>query len=137
MKYLAEVFLTKEYVEENVWSRFLYTVSKLNGFLKKWKMYIYIEDNTVRYLIETNKKLPSIISDFSEFILKIVEDEEFEQKRIFPGRPYFILNKEKSVLDIYDKNEVKRNKKVKIIEINILPITKKLYKFSTKIYFEC
>ena len=136
MKYLFEVFLTKEYVEENIWSKFLYAVSKLNGILGKWKMYIYIEDNTVRYLIETNKKLPSIISDFSEFILKIVEDEEFEQKRIFPGRPYFILNKEKSVLDIYDKNEVKRNKKLKIIEINILPITKKLYKFSTKIYFE-
>ena len=35
MKYLTEVFLTQENVEENIWSKFLYAVSKLNGILKK------------------------------------------------------------------------------------------------------
>ena len=136
MKYLFEVFLTREYVEENVWSGFLYAVSKLNGIFGKWKMYVYIEDNTVRYFIETNKKLPSIIQEFSEFILKRVEDEEKYKMRTFPGRPYFILNKEKSVLDIYDKNEVKKDKKLKIVELNILPITKTYYRFNTRLYFE-
>ena len=89
MKYLFEVFLTKEYVEENVWSGFLYAVSKLNGIFGKWKMYVYIDDNTVRYFIETNKKLPSIIQEFSEFILKRVEDEEIYKIRFFqdPSRP--------------------------------------------------
>ena len=45
MKYLTEVFLTQENVEENVWSKFLYAVSKLNGIFRKWKMYVYIENN--------------------------------------------------------------------------------------------
>lgn len=99
-------------------------------------MYVYIDDNTVRYFIETNKKLPSIIQEFSEFILKRVEDEEMYKLRGFPSRPYFILNKEKSVLDIYDKNEVKKDKKLKIVELNVLPITKSYYRFNTRLYFE-
>ena len=136
MKYLFEVFLTKEYVEENEWSGFLYAISKLNGIFGRWKMYVYIEDNTVRYFIETNKKLPSIVQDFSEFLLKQIEDKEMYKIKSFPSKPYFIFNKEKSVLDIYDKNEVRKNKRLKIVELNIIPISKNYYRFNTKLYFE-
>ena len=137
MKYLTEVFLTQENVEENVWSKFLYAVSKLNGILKKWKMYVYIENNTVRYFIQSSRKLPSIIQDFSEFILKKVEEEEnlFEEKSI-TNRWYLVTNKEKSGLDIYDKAEVKKGKKLKFLEIDMLPITKSYYRFRTYLFFE-
>ena len=114
MKYLTEVFLTQENVEENVWSKFLYAVSKLNGIFRKWKMYVYIENNTVRYFIQSSRKLPSIIQDFSEFILKKVEEEEenlFGEKSV-TYRWYLVTNKEKSGLDIYDKAEVKKSKKL-------------------------
>ena len=99
-------------------------------------MYVYIEDNTVRYFIETNKKLPSIVQDFSEFLLKQIEDKEMYKIKSFPSKPYFIFNKEKSVLDIYDKNEVRKNKRLKIVELNIIPISKNYYRFNTKLYFE-
>ena len=83
MKYLTEIFLTQEHVEENVWSKFLYAISKLNGMFRTWKMYLYIENSTVRYFIQSSRKLPSIVQDFSEFILRKVEEEEenlFEEK---------------------------------------------------------
>ena len=138
MRYLTEVFLTQGNVKENVWSKFLYVISKLNGFFKKWKMYIYIENNTVRYFIKSSKKLPSIIQDFSEFILKKAEDEEenFLKKKTITNRWYLVTNKEKSVLDIYDKAEVKKGKKLKFLEIKILPITKNYYRFRTYLFFE-
>ena len=138
MKYLTEIFLTQQFVEEQTWSRFLYSVSKLNGLLKKWKIYIYIENNTIRYFIKSSKKLPSIIQDFSEFILKKVDEEEenlFEEKSI-TNRWYIVTTKEKSVLDIYDKSEVKNGKKLKFLEIDILPITKNYYRFKAYIFFE-
>ena len=138
MKYLTEIFLTQQFVEEQTWSKFLYSVSKLNGLLKKWKIYIYIENNTIRYFIKSSKKLPSIIQDFSEFILKKVDEEEenlFEEKSI-TNRWYIVTTKEKSVLDIYDKSEVKNGKKLKFLEIDILPITKNYYRFRAYIFFE-
>ena len=138
MKYLTEIFLTQQFVEEQTWSKFLYSVSNLNGLLKKWKIYIYIENNTIRYFIKASKKLPSIIQDFSEFILKKVDEEEenlFEEKSI-TNRWYIVTTKEKSVLDIYDKSEVKNGKKLKFLEIDILPITKNYYRFRTYIFFE-
>ena len=137
MKYLTEIFLTQQFVEEQTWSKFLYSVSNLNGLLKKWKIYIYIENNTIRYFIKSSKKLPSIIQDFSEFILKKVEDEEnlFDEKSI-TNRWYIVTTKEKSILDIYDKSEVKNGKKLKFLEIDILPITKNYYRFRTYIFFE-
>lgn len=137
MKYLTEIFLTQQFIEEQTWSKFLYSVSKLNGLLKKWKIYIYIENNTIRYFIKSSKKLPSIIQDFSEFILKKVDEEEniFDEKSI-TNRWYIVTTKEKSVLDIYDKSEVKNGKKLKFLEIDILPITKNYYRFRTYIFFE-
>lgn len=137
MKYLTEIFLTQQFIEEQTWSKFLYSVSKLNGLLKKWKIYIYIENNTIRYFIKSSKKLPSIIQDFSEFILKKVEEEEnlFDEKSI-TNRWYIVTTKEKSILDIYDKSEVKNGKKLKFLEIDILPITKNYYRFRTYIFFE-
>lgn len=138
MKYLTEIFLTQQFVEEQTWSKFLYSVSNLNGLLKKWKIYIYIENNTIRYFIKSSKKLPSIIQDFSEFILKKVDEEEenlFEEKSI-TNRWYIVTTKEKSVLDIYDKSEVKNGKKLKFLEIDILPITKNYYRFRAYIFFE-
>lgn len=138
MKYLTEIFLTQQFVEEQTWSKFLYSVSKLNGLLKKWKIYIYIENNTIRYFIKSSKKLPSIIQDFSEFILKKVDEEEeniFDEKSI-TNRWYIVTTKEKSILDIYDKSEVKNGKKLKFLEIDILLITKNYYRFRTYIFFE-
>ncbi len=138
MKYLMEVFLTQEHVEENIWSKFLYAVSKLNGIFRTWKMYLYIENNTVRYFIQSSRKLPSIIQDFSEFILKKVDEEEenlFEQKA-WSNPWYLVTNKEKSGLDIYDKAEVKKNKQLRFLEIKILPITKTYYRFKTELFFE-
>lgn len=137
MKYLTEIFLTQQFIEEQTWSKFLYSVSKLNGLLKKWKIYIYIENNTIRYFIKSSKKLPSIIQDFSEFILKKVDEEEniFDEKSI-TNRWYIVTTKEKSILDIYDKSEVKNGKKLKFLEIDILPITKNYYRFRTYIFFE-
>lgn len=81
--------------------------------------------------------MPSIIQDFSEFILKKVDEEEniFDEKSI-TNRWYIVTTKEKSILDIYDKSEVKNGKKLKFLEIDILPITKNYYRFRTYIFFE-
>ncbi len=138
MRYLTEVFLTQAFVEEATWSKFLYAISKLNGIFRRWKMYLYIENNTVRYFIQSSRKLPSIIQDFSEFILKKVGEEEeklFEEKAL-SNSWYLVTNKEKSGLDIYDKAEVKKGKKLKFLEIDILPINRSNYRFKTYLFFE-
>lgn len=131
---ISEIFLTSKFVTEEAWLKLIYEVSRLNGRFRKWEMYVKIELNTIRYFIKSSRELPSVISHLSDFLLKRVDKEEKIQARfkLF----YWITSQETNILDIYDKNEVKKFRKLKIAQISILPYCKNNFFFSTKLFFE-
>ena len=53
--------------------------------------------------IKTKNEIPTTLSDLNDFLIR--KTEEFKEEDGILTSPYIITNKEKSVLDIYDRNE--------------------------------
>ena len=131
-----EVFFTTDFVNEENWNNFLLYISKLNGLFKKWKIYIRFEKNKVRYFIKTNHEIPTTLSNLGDFLIKKVESlEKIRVVNIFK-MPYIMTNKEKTIIDVYDRNESKKNRILQEAEITILPYKKDNYLSSTKLIFK-
>ncbi len=133
-KFISEIFLTQKFVTEESWLQFIFEISRLNGIFRKWDIYVLVELNTVRYFIRTSRKIPPVISNLNDFLLKIIEPKQ-KIKKYFKTF-YFMRNNEKNVLDIYDKNEAKKSRKLKISKITIFPYCKKNFLSKTDLFFE-
>lgn len=136
-KYVSEIFLTSDNVKEKSWLELIYAISHFNKLFHIWNFYIKIELNKVHYYVETNCVLPTIINSLSDFLIKKIDDEELN----FPEEyntsiPYIITSKQKRVLDIYDRNEVKHNRKLVWSKIKIFPYKKDNYFSTTHLFFE-
>ena len=132
-KIVSEIFLTTNYVSEEKWLKFILAIGKLNGYFKEFKIIVEIDKNNIRYFLETRKVLPTIISDFSDFLIK--KSEKIIKQKICKSI-YYITNKEKNVLDVYDKNETKFKRQIKMAEISFIPYCKSNYLTKTKLVFE-
>ncbi len=133
-KVISKIFLTSKFVTEESWLKFMYEVSKLNGRFRKWDLFVKIELNTVRFFLRSSRELPPVISHLSDFLLKKVDTNEKIYSHF--GFFYFITNREKNVLDIYDKNEVKKMRTLNVSQITIWPYCKNNFLFFTKLFFE-
>ena len=79
-KFIYEILLTTQYVTEEAWLNLILGVAKLNGFLKKWKIYIKIERNEVRYFLLSSVNLPPVINSLGDFLIKPSEEKNIEKK---------------------------------------------------------
>ena len=112
-KYVSEIFLTADNVKEKSWLELIYAISSFNKLFHTWNFYIKIELNKVHYYVETNCVLPTIINSLSDFLIKKIDDEELDFPEEYRNSlPYIITSKQKCVLNIYDRNEVKHNRKL-------------------------
>lgn len=134
-KKVFEVFFTTDYVTEDTWLKFLLYISKLNGRFRRWKIYTRFENNKVRYFIKTKNEIPTTLSDLGDFLLKRIDDFE-ETKRIFKSSFYIITNKEKTIVDIYDRNESKKKRKLIESQITIFPYKLNNFFSFTKLVFK-
>lgn len=75
-KFISEIFLTQKFVTEESWLQFIFEISRLNGIFRKWDIYVLVELNTVRYFIRTFRKIPPVISNLNDFLLKIIEPKQ-------------------------------------------------------------
>ena len=136
-KYVSEIFLTADNVKEKSWLELIYAISSFNKLFHTWNFYIKIELNKVHYYVETNCVLPTIINSLSDFLIKKIDDEELDFPEEYRNSlPYIITSKQKCVLDIYDRNEVKHNRKLMWSKIKIFPYKKDNYFSHTHLFFE-
>lgn len=133
-KFISEIFLTSKNVSKESWLNLIFEVSKLNGRFRKWDIFVKIELNTVRYFIKTSRELPSVISHLSDFLLKRINSKEKINFNF--NFFYWITNQEINVLDVYDKNEVKKNRKLNVSKITFFPYCKNNFLSTTKLFFE-
>lgn len=133
-KFIAEIFLTEKFVSEDAWLNFIFEISRLNGKFRKWNIFVLIELNTVRYFIQTSKKIPPVISNLNEFLLKIIEPKQTINRTLKSF--YLVESDEKNVLDVYDKNETRKSRKLKISKITIFPYCKNNFLSKTDLFFE-
>lgn len=139
MKYLTEIFLTTDQVSEESWLKLLNSISNLNGIFRRWNLWVQIENNEVRYFVQTNKRLPTVVSALGEFLLKEIEQEQEELDSNF-GFFYIFLaffkKKENSILDSFDYNEMRKHRKLKYTKFTFLSLKQDYFRFHTRLYFE-
>lgn len=139
MQYTTEIFLTSEHVTEESWLNLLNGISNLNGLFHKWNLWIRIENNEVRYFVQTRRQLPTVVSSLGDFLLKQIEEVEGEPASslgsfyLFLG---FFKNKENSVLDVYDYNETRKNRQMQFVKFTMFPLKQNYFRFHTRLYFK-
>lgn len=131
-----EVLFTNDFVTEEEWNNFILYISKLNGLFIKWNIYIRFEKNKVRYFIRCKNEIPTTLSDLGSFLIKKIDKPNKIKKWNVLNLPYFITNKEKTVIDIYDRNESKKKRTLLEAKIEILPYKRDNYLSFTHFIFE-
>ena len=139
MKYTTEIFLTSEHVTEESWLNLLNGISNLNGLFHKWSLWTRIENNEVRYFVQTRRQLPTVVSSLGDFLLKqieAVEEEPASSLGLFYLFLGFFKKKENSVLDVYDYNETRKNRQMKFAKFTMFPLKQNYFRFHTRLYFK-
>ena len=139
MQYTTEIFLTSEHVTEESWLNLLNGISNLNGLFHKWSLWTRIENNEVRYFVQTRRQLPTVVSSLGDFLLKqieAVEEEPASSLGLFYLFLGFFKKKENSVLDVYDYNETRKNRQMKFAKFTMFPLKQNYFRFHTRLYFK-
>ncbi len=131
-KNLFEIYLTSPYVKDEEWLKLIYKVSKINGLLKSWNLWIHIENNYIRYFIETSRMLPPILGELGEFLMKKTDIKLKEKTKL--GKPYIITNRYNTLLDIYDKLDTRKLQKIKNVKIRFFSYKLNNYLSTTHFY---
>lgn len=133
-KNVFEIYLTSEYVQGQDWLNLFLKICKINGILRSWNLWIHIENNYIRYFVETPKMLPPILGELGSFLCKKT-DINLREKSVL-HIPYILTSNYKTFLDIYDKNETKRMQKLKDVKITFYPHKYDSYLSTTYFYFK-
>lgn len=131
-----EVFFTTDYVKEETWLKFVLCICKLNGRFRKWSIYTKFEKNKIRFFIKVRKDIPTTVGELGEFLIKRIENKDIKFIKKFLKVPYFITNREKNIIDVYDKNESKNKRKLLESKITFLSYSKSNYLSFTNLFFE-
>lgn len=133
-KFIYEILLTTQYATEEAWLNLILEIGKLNGFLKKWKIYVEIELNEVKYYVQSSVILPPVINAQSDFLIKPTNKSmKINFRKSFP---YYLSTKYPCILDIFDRNESHRNRKLKLTEISFRSFNRFNFFSHTKLFFE-
>ncbi len=122
-----EIFLSKKDISKEEWNQLIHIISKYNGLLRKWKFYLSIYDNRIRYFVETNCTLPSQMNNLDAFIFR--NHSHISIEHIIYSFPY-IINPAKNAIDLIELFKIKKNKDLRYIKITIRKLNED--KFLTK-----
>lgn len=135
---ISEIYLTTKNVTSDSWLTLINAISRLNGIFRKWYFYITIEKNEVRYFVKTSHLLPPIINELGDFLIKKCDSETDNLLDLSARKSRFFIftNKEKNILDAFDKGEYKYNEKLKLAKMSILYFYKNHFFIKTHLFFE-
>lgn len=118
-KNIFEIYLTSPYVKEEEWIKLIYKISKINGRFRRWNLWVNIENNYIRYFVETKAMLPPILGELGDFLLKKSDIQLNEKSSL--KMPYILTNNYKTILDVYDRYETRKSQKINNIKFSIWP----------------
>ena len=133
-KNVFEIFLTSSYVKSEDWLKLILKISKINGRFKFWNLWIQVENNYIRYFVETKRMLPPILGELGDFLLK-KSDIELKEKYTH-SLPYILTKNYKTLLDVYDKFDTRKSQKIKNVKITFFSYKYDNYLSTTHFYLK-
>ena len=119
MGFSSEIFLTKNNLTKEEWQNFINIISNYIGLFNHWTLTIKIEQNKIRYFINTKNKLPSTINNLDSFILS--ECPPLTKFTYYLSLPMY-FNIGSSLLDVYNYCEIKNIGLIKEVKISFCKI---------------
>lgn len=137
-KFLFEIIVTANHVEPQSWLSLLNAISKLNGLFKSWHLYAKIELNEVHFFCQTSRLLPPIINSLGDFMIKKLDitEKDFVNFSTTKSLPFILTNKEKNILDIFDKVEASHKQELKFTKMRIFSYRKNHFFTKTHLFFQ-
>ena len=133
-KNIFEIYLTTDHVTGDEWLRLFLKISKINGRIGWWNFWIHIENNYIRYFVETKRTLPPIVGELGEFLFKKTNMDFREFSR--PGLPFFLTKNYKTLLDVYDRYDTRKSQKIRNVKITFFNIKYGTYLSTTHLYLK-
>ena len=133
-KNIFEIYLTSDFVNSEEWLKLILKVSKINGKLGHWNLWIHIENNYIRYFIETKRMLPPILGEIGSFLLK--KSDITLKEEVKRGIPYILTNKYNTLLDVYDKFDTRKSQKIRNVKIAFFAYKHNNYLSTTHFYLK-
>lgn len=120
MGFASEVYLTNKNVGIEEWKKFINTVSKYNGFLKKWKLLVLFKKNEVHYMVNTNCVLPASINGLKSFVLKRCPVKKSGRNKVTLP---FNISLGSNIVDIKNYFSLRGRGEVRYIEFEFMKFT--------------
>lgn len=130
MTLTSEIYLTKKFVSKDEWLQLIESISKYNGFLRKFKIIITNDKNQIRYFVKTRCSLPSTINNLNAFLLKPSNEipvPHYDHTCLY-------LLKQYSIIDLINYSEVRNKGTLEYLEINFLKLWSDKLKSKIRFY---
>ncbi len=99
MKKLYEIYLLEKHVKKESWQAFINEINKYSHGFACFKLFVLLDNRSIRYFIETSLNLPVCINRLKEFVFK--RADYFKLKNIKVNRIFFAKSNQ-NILDIHD-----------------------------------
>ena len=134
-KNLFEIYLTSQFVKSEEWLKLILKISKINGKLGHWNLWIHIENNDIRYFVEIKRMLPPILGELGEFLIKKT-DMILREENVQIGMPYILIDNDKALVDVYDKFDTRKLQKIRNVKITFFTYKHDNYLSTTHFYLK-
>ncbi len=112
VQYWYEAYLLRDQFDQAAWQQIMVGVSQYIGVLKTWKLFVNIENSTVRYFIGTNKDVGLLSNNLDGIVLRPVNLESLTIPELQSKERFVNFVGGGSLLDVREKYQVKRSKEL-------------------------
>jgi energy-coupling factor transporter ATP-binding protein EcfA2 len=137
MKYSFEFYLLKDQVTKEDWQRLYNIFSQYTGVLKEFDLIVKIEENTIRYFVQSDKNLGALSNNIEVGVLRPVENKFINVPTRTIGKERLVILKSGGdLLDLKEKYRVKKAKDLKFVVIKCRRINFEKALTTTQYYFQ-
>ena len=129
----SEIYLTKSNIGREDWLKLIESVSKYNGYLKKWNIIVSLSNNQIRYFIKSKVSLPTIINNLGSFLIKNEETPNLKTKILTLPTIY---NLESNIIELSNYYRIKKYTNLKYIKITFIKVSENKILSNAHFYFE-
>ena len=134
--YWFELYIMQDVYGSSSWHKTIVSISQYIGFLKSWKMYVHIENSTVRYFVGANSDLGMLSNNLEGVVLRPVGSGVVNPPVTASRESLVMLVAGGSVLDLREKYLVKRGKELEWAGFEIRTINSEKAITKTSFYFK-
>ncbi len=120
-KYYTEIYLAKKSISKDEWNRIVKKIVHYVGVFRMWRFIIEIDANNIRYLLETDRRMPVMMVGVEECLFK--ECSKVEPLSYKNGGPR-LVDSGANIADLVTEAKVKKDVEIVRVEIQVFSLNR-------------